>query len=319
MISRMQLGSRLAALSLLASAAMAQPFPAKPVTIVHPFGAGSGADVNTRLMADELTRVAGVPVVVDARPGGNGVIAMQAAARAAPDGYTLFFTTNTTQVLNPILYKDLPIDALTEFVPVAGLTRGYLIMLVSAAAPYNSVADFVAQAKAGKLTFGSGSASNRMGGELFKQMAKIELLHVPYKSAPAATADLIGGRIDTAFATLAEARPLLQAGKVKVLAVSAPQRLPTLPNVPTMHESGYAGLESPFWSAIFAPRGTPDAIVKRLAELVRKANAGPGPEKNREVASMSVMDLAGTDLDRYQKEQAALWKRVAAAAGMVPE
>jgi tripartite-type tricarboxylate transporter receptor subunit TctC len=299
--------------------ALAQSFPAKPITVVHPFGPGSGADQNTRLIADELARVAGVPVIIDARAGGNGVIALQAVARAAPDGYTVLLTTSTTQVFNPILYKDLPLDPVSSFVPVVALTKAYQVMVVPAHSSFNSVAEFIAASKKKGMSFGSGTTAMRMGGELFKQLAGVDLLHVPYKSTPAAVTDLLAGRVDTAFVDLVIARPQIQAGKLKPLAVTSLKRLDALPNVPTLDESGLRDYENAFWSGIFAPRGTPDTVVRRLGELFAKANVSPDVERNRQAASMVQLTMQGPELAKYQQAEIARWRKVAAAAGIAPE
>jgi tripartite-type tricarboxylate transporter receptor subunit TctC len=307
-------------LSFFPGPAMAQPFPAKAITLVHPFGPGSGADQIARTLGEEVTKMVGVPVIIDARPGGNGMIAMQAVKRAPPDGYTVMLTTNTTQVLNALLYRDLAIDPVAEFVPVTGLTIIYQVMVVAAASPANNYSEFLALARKNPgMSFGSGTAAVRVSGELFKQMAKVEMLNVPYKSTPPALIDVMGGRIDVAFAALVESGALIQAGKLKPLAVTSPRRLPSLPNVPTLDELGLKGYANGVWSGIFSPHGTPEATVTRLHEIFSKANATPAMAKIRSHASSEMLALNGPELAKFQAADIVRAKRVAAAAGIVPE
>ena len=307
------------ALVLLSQVASAQGFPARPITLVHPFGAGSGADQNVRLIGEEFARFAGVPLVIDPKPGGNGVIAVQAVARAAPDGYTVMLSTSSTQIFNALLYKDTPVNPLTALTPVVGLTKAYQTLVVTPGAPYATVAELLAAARKNELTFGSGTTAMRMGGELFCQLAGVKLINVPYKTTPAAVTDLLGGRIDMLFLDLVFARPLIQSGKLRPLAVTSLQRLSALPNVPTLEEAGLQGYENAFFSGIFAPQGTPQPLLARLAELFAKANAGASVEKNRASASMVEMPLNGAELARYQQSEFERWKTVVAKAGIIAE
>jgi tripartite-type tricarboxylate transporter receptor subunit TctC len=309
------------ALALIAAPLFAQGFPAKPITIVHGLGAGSGTDLSARRLADEVSKEAGVPVIVEPRAGANSVLALQTVSRAAPDGYTVLYATSTTQVLNTLFYKDLPGDPIADFVPVAGLTHAFQVMVVAADSPVNNVADFIARAKkaAQPLTFGSATGSMRMGGELFKQMTGVDLLHVPYKVTAASMTDLMGGRIDTVFADLVVAVPLIKSGKVKPLAVTALKRLDALPAVPTLDESGLKGYENSFWSGIFAPKGTPEPVVRRLHELFSKGNLQPSMEKGRVASSSNALVLNSADFAKYQAAEAVRWRKVAATAGIKPE
>jgi tripartite-type tricarboxylate transporter receptor subunit TctC len=304
----------------LVGQASSQSFPVKPVTLIHPFGAGSGADQSARVLADEFAKLSGVPLIVDARPGGNSMIGMQAVKRAPADGYTVMLTTNTTQVHNALFYKELPIDPVADFVPVTGQTIIYQLMVVAAASPVNDYNEFMALArKQPGMTFGSGTAAVRMAGELFKQMAKLDVVNVPYKATPPALVDLMGGRIDFAFAALVEAGALLRAGKVKALATTSLKRLPALPNVATLDELGLTGYENGVWSGIFAPRGTPEAAIARLHEIFSKANASPAMEKFRTPTSAQILALDSAGLAKFQAADIARARKVAAAAGIVPE
>lgn len=309
------------ALVVTSGAIQAQTFPSKPITIIHGLGAGSGTDLSARRLAEEVSREAGVPVLVDPRAGANSVLALQAVSRAAPDGYTVLYATSTTQVLNGLMYKDLPGDPIADFVPVTGLTHAFQVMVVTADSPIGSVADFIARAKKASQppSFGASTASMRMAGELFKQMTGIAMLHVPYKVTAATMTDLMGGRIDTVFADLVVAVPLIRSGKLKPLAVTSLKRLEALPDVPTLDESGLKTYENSFWSGIYAPRGTPEPLVRRLHDLFSRGNLQPSMEKARASSSSNALVLNSAELARYQQAELARWKKVAAGAGIVPE
>jgi tripartite-type tricarboxylate transporter receptor subunit TctC len=206
--------------------ASAQDYPSKPLRIIAPFGPGTATDTVARVIANELGKLAGQPVVVDNKPGAEGQIGAQTTAQAAPDGYTLFITTQTTQAINPHVYKSLTYDPVKSFTPVCGLTLGAQIVMVKNELPVKTVADFIALAKKepGKLSFGSGNGSSRGGAELFRVMAKIDLLGVPYKSQPQAVADLLGGRIDVIFSDFTAGLPAVLDGRAA--ASASPARSP---------------------------------------------------------------------------------------------
>ncbi|MEO5672351.1 MAG: tripartite tricarboxylate transporter substrate binding protein [Ramlibacter sp.] len=304
------------------SASFAQAaFPARPITLVVPFGAGSGTDQHARLLAKEVSDELKVPVVVDNRPGANGVIAAQAVKAAPADGHTWLLATNSTQVINQVLTRKLPFDPLVDLSPVRGLTRGYQVMVVAANSPIKDVASFVAytKSKAGGVTFGSGSAASQMGGELFKYRANVQMLHVPYKASPGAVTDLIGGQIDTMFVDLPVAMPLLSSGRVRALAVSAPKRLASLPAVPTFPEAGVAGYTNSFWSGLYVRAGTPPAILQRIGVAISRANAAQPVAAYLEKASIERLDQPAAALEKLQAEELTLWRGIAAKTGIIPE
>src|ERR1041384_1155661 len=208
----------IAVLCLALTAALpvaAQDYPSRPVHIIAPFGPGAATDTVARVIAAELTRLTGQAVVIENKPGAEGQIGAQAAATAAPDGYTLFITTQTTQAINPHVYKSLTYDPVKNFTPVCGITLGAQIVMVRNELPVKPVAEFIARAKKepGKLSFGSGNGSSRGGAELFRVMAKIDLLGVPYKSQPQAVSDLLGGRIDIIFSDFTAGLPASRHGR----------------------------------------------------------------------------------------------------------
>src|SRR5688572_21532557 len=239
----MKLSRRTALLAVaLAAAAAAAPslaqatYPDKPVTFIVPFAAGSATDQLARALGTSITEQTKQAVVVENKAGASGMMAAQAAARSAADGHTVLITTNTTHAANEHLYKKLPYDPVKDFVPVTGLGKGGQVLVVRADAPYKSVADLVAKAKQapGKLSFGSGSSSSRVAGEMFKQLTHTDILHVPYKSNPPAVTDLIGGQIDLMITDTASGLPHVKSGKLRALGYSTKTRSPLLPDVPTI-------------------------------------------------------------------------------------
>lgn len=301
--------------------AQAQDYPSRPITIVVPFAAGSGTDQTARLMAQALSQEYNVTVMVDAKPGASGFIASQFVAKAPADGYTLLLTTNTTHAANEHLYKKLPYHPVKDFTPVALLNKGHMALMVNPASPIKTVGDLIAEAKLrpGKLSFGSGSSSSRVAGELLQQMTGIDVLHVPYKSNPFAITDLIGGQIDFMFADTSTAVPQINGGKLRALGVSGTKRLASLPNVPTVEEAGVKGYDMSYWSAVYLPANAPPAVVKKLNEMFAKAANAPGVlgllATNSSTASYSTPD----GLAAFQAEESLKWGRVIKAAGIQPE
>ncbi|HET7402612.1 MAG TPA: tripartite tricarboxylate transporter substrate binding protein, partial [Usitatibacter sp.] len=232
-----------------------QAYPSRPITFVVPFAAGSATDQIARALGQSVGDQSKVAVVVEDKPGASGFIAAQQVARAAPDGYTVLITTNTTHAANEHLYKAMPYDPVKDFVPVTLLGKGGQVMIVNTAVPAKTVGEFIALAKKqpGKLSFGSGSSSSRVAGELLQQMAGIQLLHIPYKSNPLAVTDLLGGQIDMMITDTATGLPQVKSGKVRALGVTAKVRSPLAPDVPTIDEAGVKGYEMGYWFAAYLP------------------------------------------------------------------
>jgi tripartite-type tricarboxylate transporter receptor subunit TctC len=295
----------------------AQDYPSKPLRVVAPFGPGTATDTVARVIANELGKLTGQPVVVDNKPGAEGQIGAQTAAQAAPDGYTLFITTQTTQAINPHVYKSLTYDPVKSFTPVCGLTLGAQIVMVKNELPVKTVADFIALAKKepGKLSFGSGNGSSRGGAELFRVMAKIDLLGVPYKSQPQAVADLLGGRIDIIFSDFTAGLPAVLDGRARGIGVSSKKPIPGLEQFPPI-DATVPGFELWAWTAVYVPAGTPRPIVDKLNALVREA-----------MKSDSYLTLTRTtygipfpgtpeDLAAFQASETKKWGEIVTAAGM---
>ncbi|MFN0302438.1 MAG: Bug family tripartite tricarboxylate transporter substrate binding protein [Burkholderiales bacterium] len=246
--------------------AAGQAFPSKPFRFVVPFSAGSATDQASRYIGQKLTDATGQAVIVDNRPGGNGIIGVMAAKSAAADGYTVLMSAITTHAGNPGLIKNLPYDAVKDFTALTGLIRGALVMVVNPALPFRSVSDVIAAAKKepGKYTFASGNFSTRGGAELFKMIAGIDLVHVPYKGVPPALTDIVAGRVDMAFPDMVVAMPLVRAGRLRALAVSSATRSPIAPDLPTIAEAGVPGYAVTGWVAAWLPAGVPVDVVTRL-------------------------------------------------------
>ena len=299
-----------------------QAFPEKAITFIVPFAAGTATDQIARALGNSITAETRQPVVIDNKAGASGFIASQQAAKAAPDGYTVLITTNTTHAANEHLFKKLPYDPVKDFAPIAALGKGGQIMVVNPSFPAKSVAEFVALAKKepGKYSFGSGSSSSRMAGELLQQMADIKLLHVPYKSNTLAVTDLLGGQIHMMITDAATGLPQIKGGKLRALGVSSAARSPLAPDVPTISEAGVKGYEMGYWFAAYAPAKTPPAVVKRLNELlVKAAKSESAKAAFYEPTGTEVFTTSPEELARFQTAESQKWGRIVKAAGIEAE
>ncbi len=303
---------------LLAVPAVAQDYPAKPIKIITAFGPGTATDIAARAIGQDIAVQTGQTVVIENKPGAEGQIAAQSAAAAAPDGYTLFFTTQTTQAINPHVYKSLAYDPVKSFAPVAGITLGAQIVMVRKDLPAKTIQEFVALAKAqpGKLSFGSGNGSSRGGAELFRIMTGIDLLGVPYKTQPQAITDLLGGRIDIIFSDFTVGLPPVLDGRARGLAVTSKQRIPGLEQFPTVDESGVPGFEMWAWTALYAPAGTPRPIIDKLNALVREAAKSPA-YLNLLKTSYGISFVGSPEeLAAFQAVETKKWAEIVSTAGM---
>ena len=311
-----------AALLSLGLAATAQEFPAKGITFVVPFAAGSATDQLARAIGQSVAEQTKQAVVIDNKPGASGFLAAQQAAKAAPDGYTVFITTNTTHAANEHLFKSLPYDPVKDFAPVTLLGKGGQIMVVNPAkVPAKTVGEFIALARRdpGKLSFGSGSSSSRIAGELFQQMAGVQLLHVPYKSNPLAITDLLGGQIDMMITDTATGLPQVKGGKVRALGVSGLRRSPLAPDIPTIDEAGVKGYEMSYWFAAYVPAKTPPAVVKRLNELLVNATKSATAKTFYESTGTDPVTSSPEELAKFQGSESQKWGRIVKAANITPE
>ena len=260
-------------------------------------------------------------MVVDNKPGANAFIGAQTAAKAPNDGYTVFITTNTTQAANEHLFKKLPYDPVKDFEPVTLLTRGPQILIVNNALAVNSVQDLVkfAKSRPGKLSFGYGSSSSRIAGELFKQMTGTYVVSIPYRSNPFAVTDVISGQIDMMITDMATGLAQAKAGKVKALGVSAAKRTALAPELPTISEAGVKGYEMGFWVAAYVPAGTPASVVHRLNEILGKANKSQAISNFYAQNGYEALTSTPDELRKFQAVESDKWRRVVTAAGIDKE
>jgi tripartite-type tricarboxylate transporter receptor subunit TctC len=311
-----------AACALAPALSLAQTFPEKPITFVIPFAAGTATDQIARAIATGVTAETKQAVVIDNKAGASGFIASQQVAKAAPDGYTVLITTNTTHAANEHLFKKLPYDPVKDFAPLTALGKGGQIMVVNPSFPAKTVAEFIALAKKdpGKYSFGSGSSSSRMAGELLQQMADIKLLHVPYKSNTLAVTDLLGGQINMMITDTATGLPQVKGGKLRALGMSSSKRSPLAPDVPTIAEAGVKGYEMGYWFAAYAPAKTPPAVVKRLNEiLVKAAHAESARTTFYEPTGTELFTNSPEEMAKFQTGESQKWGNIIKSAGIEAE
>lgn len=304
-----------------AALAQAPDYPNRPITFLVPFAAGSATDQIARAIAHSVTTQTRQPVIVDNRGGASGLIAAQEAARAAGDGYTVLITTNTTQTANPHLFKKLPYDPEKDFRPVTGLGRGGQVLVVRADAPYRTVADLVARARAepGRLSFGAGNSSSRVAGELFKQLSRTDILYVPYKSNPNAITDLLGGQIDSMVVDTITGLPHIESGKLRALGVSTTRRLARLAGTPTIDEAGVKGYDIGYWFAAYLPAAASPAVVEKLRALLIDATRSPQAKSFFDATGTEAWTTTPQELAQFQAQDSRKWGGVIRAAGIQPE
>jgi tripartite-type tricarboxylate transporter receptor subunit TctC len=275
-------------------AAQAQTYPSRPVRFVVPYVPGGGVDFVGRVVAQKLSESWGSPVIVDNRPGAGTNIGSEYVARAAPDGYTLL-VGGVPNSANMALFKKLPYDTAKDFVPVVQISTAPNILVIHPSVPVRTVKELIALAKAkpGQLTFASAGigSSNHFSGELFRMMANVDIVHVPYKGGGAAVTDLMGGQVSMYFGTTPSSLPFVRSGRLRALGITSAKRSASAPDVPTVSESGLPGFENAAWHGLFAPVGTPDAIVVKLnTDVVRLLKV---PETRDQMASQGV-DIVGS-------------------------
>ena len=304
-----------AAMSLTAKAA---DYPARPVHVIVGLTAGSGVDIMARLVGQKLAEAMGQPFIIENRPGAGSNIATHFAAQAAPDGYTIFVPT-IANAINATLYKNLQFDVLRDFSPVILAATAPNLLIVNPKVPANTVQEFIALAKKqpGKLTIGSSGigTSPQMTGELFRRRAGIDLLPVPYKGGPEATAALLGGQIDSLFAITSTALPHIAAGRVRALAVTSRARSPLLPNVPTVAESGMPGFEAVTWFGFAVPTGTPRPIIDRLNVEIGKALAMPDVKQKLSAQGIDVAGGTPEQFGAYMHDEFTKWGQLVKDSG----
>jgi tripartite-type tricarboxylate transporter receptor subunit TctC len=311
-----------AALTMTWSETFAQDaYPSHAIRFVVPFAAGSATDTLARVLGEKMSASLGAPIVVDNMPGASGFLAAQNVARAEPDGYTVLISSNTTHAANQSLFKKLPYDPVADFAPVSKLGTITLALVVNPAVPATTVSELIAYAKdhPGEVTFGSGSSSSRIAGEMLKSLAGIDLLNVPYKSNPQAITDLLGGQISMVFADISTTLPQAEAGKVKALAVSSPERTPLAPDLPTMREAGVAGYDLTAWFAAFAPAGTPAPVVDKLNAAFAAVLTDPAATETLLGAGIEPATSTPAELAAFVGTETEKWASIVKSAGIEPE
>src|SRR5438067_12121663 len=305
-------------LAMIATAAAQTPYPNRNITLVLPFAAGSGTDTTTRLIGKELGVALGVSMVIDNKAGANGSIAASYVARSAPDGYTLFVTTNTSHSANPYLLKNMTYDPVKDFTPIARTGDLPFMLVVHPDVPAKTVGELVAYAKAnpGKLTYASGSSSAIVSGATFAHNAGIDLLHVPYKSSPPALNDVMGGRVSMMFVDILNGLPHVQGNALRALAVTTKDRSSLVPNLPSMQEAGVPDFNISSWQGYFGPAGMPKEIVTRLNAEIRKIVEKPEIKAQLATLSMDAFFATPEQLGTFVNEQLMLWEKLITNAGI---
>ncbi|SCU74624.1 conserved hypothetical protein [Cupriavidus necator] len=319
---------RIAIVTILSAVALGQParadtYPARPITLIVPGPAGGTPDVVARLIGESLRARLGQQVVVDNRAGANGVIGVQAAARAQPDGYTLLMGFAQTMALNPVTFKRIPYDPLHDFAPIARLVEFELVLAVPAALPVKNVADLVKwlNANKGKAAFGSFGAGSpsQFAGEMFARNAGSDAQHVAYKGSAPLVTDLVGGQVQYGFMVLQVAQQLAKAGKVRLLAVTGSKREAAAPDLPTMAEAGYGDVLATGWYGLYAPKGTPEPTLNRLEQEV--GVVFQNPELQRKLAGQGVRPafIGRGAFQAYAQSEIERWRAIVAKTGFTAQ
>jgi putative tricarboxylic transport membrane protein len=310
-----------ASLALSLTGTAADTYPSKPITFIVPFGAGSGTDTATRVVAQPLSSALKQNVVIENKPGANGAIAAALVARSAPDGYTLFMSTNSPHSAAPYLTKNIAYDPVKDFAPITRMGSFTLILVVHPSVPAKTVPELIAHIRAnpGKLSFASGNTSGIVAGETLKAWGKLDMLHVPYKSAPPALTDVVAGRVSMMFTDLTTGLPHVRANSLRALAQTRKVRSKLFPEVPTLHEAGVTDFEMDSWAAIFAPAGTPKEIVTRLNTELRPIIDSTEVTSRLGTAGFEAFSSSPEELGEFAKAQLAKWGKMIKDAGIEPE
>ena len=321
LIRSLLLGAGLAG-SLLATPAFGQAYPSRPVKIIVPFATGGPADNYARFIAQRLQESLGQSFVVDNKPGAGSVIGTDIAAKSAPDGYTLLLMSNAHTV-NETLIPSKPFVLARDFVGIAPINYSDLVLVAHPSLKASSIKELVALAKAqpGKLNYASSGPGTpyHMAGELFKNMADVYLVHIPYKGSSGARTDVIGGQVDLMFDAVTTMVEQVKAGKVKAIATTGRQRSDVMPDVPTVHESGVSNYEATIWLGLMAPKGTPKAIVDRLNEAVSRISSQPEVRQLWGKQGASPLVMTPAVFDKYIKDDIAKWAKVIKSAHIKAE
>jgi tripartite-type tricarboxylate transporter receptor subunit TctC len=300
--------------------AFAQGYPTKAVKIIVPFAPGGNVDITARLVAPGLSEALGHPVVVENKPGAGGTIGADLVAKSQPDGYTLLMGSNSTFSVAPSLYPKNPYDPLKDFAPVIMIASAPFVLVTNPASSAKTAAELVAQGKAnpGKLTMSSAGtgSSNHLVGELFQEISGAKFTHIPYKGSGQALTDLMGGQVDLHFDQITSAASHIQAGKLKALLVTSPQRVPMLPDVPTAAQAGYPRFQATNVTGLIAPAGTPREIIDKLNAATRKVIAQPAVREKFEGLGAEAVGGTPEEFGAYIKDDFSKWTRIVKEANV---
>jgi tripartite-type tricarboxylate transporter receptor subunit TctC len=303
-----------AGLVLATQAVAADPYPDHPVRIIDGYSAGGGTDYVARYLASKMGADFGASVIVENRPGASGQIGMSYVAKSKPDGYTLMVIPNELWSVGPLLYKRLPYDVERELMPVATLADIPLVLTVSANVTAKTVPELIAYAKAnpGKLTFGTAGAgtTHHLAAELFKSLAKVDMVHVPYKGTSLAVSDLLAGQIDMVFSPITAVLPHIKSGKLRALGVTTKKRVSALPDTPTIAEAGVTGYEGSVWVFLVAPKGTPNEVINKWVAQAKKVFSTEEARKLLAVQGVETLILTRDEIRQRNREDSARWKKV---------
>ncbi len=304
--------------ALAALPAAAQNYPSRPVRIIVPFAAGGPADIYARFVGQRLQEALGQPFIVEDRPGGGSVLGTDAVAKSAPDGYTLLMMSNTHTV-NESLIANKPFQLLRDFAPVAPVNYSDLVLVLHPSVPANTLKELIALAKSKPhaLNYASSGPGTpyHMAGELFKAMAGVDIVHVPYKGSSGARTDILGGQVQLMFDAITTMAPNVRAGKLKALGTTGKERSPVLPDAPTVAEAGVPGYEAVIWLGIMAPAGTPKPIVERLNAEIRKiANTAEAKDAWARQGA-APMSMSTEEFAQYLREDIAKWANIVKISG----
>ena len=300
----------------------AQEWPNKPLRIVVPFAPGGSADVFGRAVAQHLQGVLGQSVVIDNRPGGGSVIGTDAVAKSAPDGYTLLLMSNAHTV-NESLIQNKPFALVRDFAPIAPISYSDLVLVTKPGLPFNTLGDLIkaAKAKPGGMSYASSGPGTpyHMAGELFKAMAGVSIVHIPYRGSAGARADVIGGQLEMMFDAIPTMSEQIKAGKVKAIATTGLQRSAILPDVPSIDEAGVKGYEATLWLGLMAPKGTPPAVIARLNAELAKYTASAEVKRTWGAQGATPMTMGVDEFARYVEADIAKWAKVVKFSGAKAE
>jgi tripartite-type tricarboxylate transporter receptor subunit TctC len=303
---------------LLAAPAAAQSWPSKPIRMVVGFAPGGNVDITARALGPALTEALGQPILIENRAGAGGSVGAETVAKSTGDGYTLLMGSSSLAV-NVTLYTNLGFDAVKDLTPVAPVSVVPIVLTVHPSVPAKTAAEFVALAKQrkGRITYASAGTgtSNHLAGELFRSVAGIEIIHVPYKGSGAALGDLIGGQVDSMFDQLTSSLPFIRSGKIRILAVTSAKRSSILPDVPTLAEQGIIGVDASTWVGVFAPSSTPREIVNRLNAAIQKITRSTAFRERLAALGADALEGSPEQFGQLYRDEVVKWGKIVKSSG----